>query len=687
MRLLQSGLIQAEDLARKYQKELHANEIILLAYYIAAINIEETYHDLSQRDYEPFQGIVLTDTFQLAEGNFLENAMSPENGERAKRQKLNDIRVIIGNPPYSAKQNNENDGNRNLKYEQLDNRIRDTYAEHSTGVNKTSLYDSYVRAIRWASDRIKDKGMVCYVTNGSFFDANNMDGLRKSLADEFSRIYCFNLRGNALTSGEQRKKEKGNVFGEGTRTPVAITLLIKNPEHKSVCELFYHDIGDYLSQKEKLEIITQFKSINGISWQKLMPNESHDWINQRNEEFECFTSIGSKKNKSEKTIFDNYSQGVVTARDAWSYNFSKSSLVSNMTMMIDFYNSQVAEYHELYGDKQKSERPDVETFIDTNAKKISWSVNVKMDLARNKKAHFQLNHIVRSMYRPYCQQYLYFDRQFIERTLQFPKIFPNEKLDNQVIYVTGIGETINSFSALMINVIPNLQLHSVGQGFPLYTYEKIEIEESGLFDTPAESGYRKKENITDSVLSEFRTQYADVKISKEDIFYYVYGVLHSPEYKTRFASDLKKMLPRIPYTKDFWAFSQAGRDLAALHLNYETIEPYALIEETNGAADFTVEKMKFPSKADKSKIIYNAHVTLSGIPLEAYDYVVNGKSALEWIMERYAVTIDKDSGIKNNPNDWSDNPRYILDLVKRIVRVSVESVGIVKGLPDLEEVK
>ena len=269
---------------------------------------------------------------------------------------------------------------------------------------------------------------------------------------------------------------------------------------------------------------------------------------------------------------------------------------------------------------------------------------------------------------------------------QIPKILPNDTLKNLIISVTGIGAS-KGFSALIADTIPNLHLHDTGQGFPLYTYEKIEIEESGLFDTPAESGYRKKENITDAMLSEFRTQYADVKISKEDIFYYVYGVLHSPEYKTRFASDLKKMLPRIPYAKDFWAFSQAGRDLAALHLNYETIEPYPLTEEISGSVNFTVEKMKFPSRVDKSKIIYNGTVTLSGIPLEAYEYVVNGKSAIEWIMERYAVTVDKDSGIKNNPNDWSENPRYILDLVKRIVAVSVGSVEIVKGLPKLEEKK
>jgi predicted helicase len=695
VRLLQSGLIQAEDLARKYQKELHANEIILLAYYIAAINIEETYHDLSQRDYEPFQGIVLTDTFQLAEGNFLENAMSPENGERAKRQKLNDIRVIIGNPPYSAKQASENDGNQNLKYEQLDKRIDNTYARNSKARLKSSLFDSYVRGIRWASDRIKEKGMVCYVTNGSFVDGSNMDGLRACLTNEFSKIYCFNLRGlrGQKTSGEKAKQEGGQIFGLSCSTTVTITLLIKNPKHSGVCELFYHDIGDYLDRKQKLEIISNFKSINGIAWQKLTPNDSHDWINQRNVEFENFVSIGNKDNEiTEKTIFNNYSQGVLTARDTWIYNFTKEDLTKNICGMIEFYNSQVMDYHNLPSDK----RPDVEKFIDTDAQKISWSANVKNDLKRNKQATFQKSSIVRSMYRPFCKQWLYFDRQFNERVYQMPKIFPHDiPVNNLVICVTGIG-VIKTFSTIITNVIPNLCVQGAGtpgQCFPLYTYEKIEIEETPLgkmAGLKAESGYRKKENITDAMLSEFRTQYADVKISKEDIFYYVYGVLHSPEYKTRFASDLKKMLPRIPFAKDFWAFSVAGRDLAALHLNYETCEPYALQEFSNLDPDYTVQKMQFAKAGkvvDKSVIIYNSQITLSGIPLEAYEYEICDKSAIEWIMERYAVTVDKDSGIKNNPNDWSDDPRYILDLVKRIVAVSVGSVEIVKGLPELEEVK
>jgi predicted helicase len=693
VRLLQSGLIKPDDLARKYTHELHANEIILLAYYIAAINIEETYHDILKTEYQPFQGIVLTDTFQLAEGqNALDIATLPENSERANKQQGNDIRVIIGNPPYSTGQTSENDNNQNQKYDKLDGDIRRSYVKHSTGVNKNSLYDSYIRAVRWASDRIKDKGMVCYVSNGSFIDSNAMDGLRHSLTDEFSRIYCFNLRGNARTSGEQRRMEKGNVFGEGTRTPIAITLLIKNPEHQGACELFYHDIGDYLDRDEKLKVIRDFKSINGISWQKLTPNDSHDWINQRNEEFENFVSMGNKdSNNTEKTIFDNYSCGIQTNRDNWVYNFSKVNLTVNVSDMINFYNLQVKNYQVLCGDKARNQRPDLEKIVSNDPNKISWSSSLKNFLERFLVIDYRESSIVQSMYRPYQKEWLYFDSCLNHRIYQMPKIFPNDAVKNLVISVTGIGAS-KGFSALITDSIPNLHLHDTGQAFPLYTYEKIEIEASPLFDTPAENHYRKKDNITDTLLQDFKTHY-DPKISKQDIFYYVYGVLHSPEYKQRFASDLKKMLPRIPFVQDFWAFSQAGRDLAHWHINYETIAPYELKEtvpllETDDL--YRVQKMTFAKKGkevDKSVIHYNSQITLSGIPPETYEYIVNGKPALEWIMERYAITTDKDSGITNNPNDWSENPRYILDLVKRIVRVSVETVQIVKSLPALNEQK
>jgi predicted helicase len=687
VRLLQSGLIKPEDLQRKFTQELHANEIVLLAYYIAAINIEETYHYLTGNQYQSFNGIVLTDTFQMFEneGYFLEKIF-PENNQRVINQKSRDITVIIGNPPYSAGQNSQNDNNQNLKYDKLDQQIEDTYVKYSSATLRNSLYDSYIRGFRWASERIKDKGIVCFVSNGSFIDNNAMDGFRKCLVDEFTSIYCFNLRGNARTSGEQRRKEKGNVFGEGTRTTIAIIVLIKNPDKKPSKQVNYYDIGDYLTREQKLSIIQNFADISTIEWEEITPNDNHDWINQRNDIFESFISLGDKKDKSSKTIFDVYSPGIVTSRDAWSYNFSAQVLEDNMSRMINFYNQQVEEFKVL------KDKTTVDSFINSDPKKISWSRGLKQKL--QKFTTYKLEDCLRiSCYRPYTKEYLYFSNYFIEAIGKSQLFFPNQELENLVISITGKGED-KEFSALICNVITDYKLIYNTQCFPLYTYEKQEIDESkpSIPGMEISGEYVKKENIPDTILTEFKKIYKDKTISKEDIFYYIYGVLHSPEYKQRFAADLKKMLPRIPYCEDFWAFSKAGKELAYWHLNYETIEPYELKEGKKeiylDEEDYRVEKMVFGKNKngiDKTTIIYNSKLTLSQIPLETYEYIVNGKSALEWIMERYKFTRDKDSGITNDPNDWSEDPRYIVDLVKRIVRVSLETVKIVKSLPKLKE--
>jgi predicted helicase len=696
VRLLQSGLIQKSELLRKYQQELHANEIVLLAYYIAAINIEESFHGISGGEYQPFNGIILTDTFQLTEnaGTF-GDVMFPENNKRAAAQNQFDIRVVVGNPPYSVGQDNANDANQNLKYPNLDKRIENTYAKFSTATNKNSLYDSYIRAIRWASDRVKDKGIVCYVTNGSFIDGNAADGLRKCLTDEFSAIYCFNLRGNQRTSGELSRREGGKVFGSGSRTPVAITLLVKNPEKAGqLCKLFYQDIGDYLSREDKLNIVAKFQSAQAIPWEPLTPNSSHDWINQRNPEFATFTPLGDKTEAKDNVLFDLYSRGIATSRDAWTYNFSKHRVANNMERMVEFYNHEAERYTaESVG---KSQPPKLETIINNDPSKISWSRGLKQDAERGKSHSFDERCIVSSVYRPFTRQWVYFSRQFNDMVYLMPQLFPTPAHPNLAISVTGVGAS-KTFSALITDAIPNLHLHDTGQCFPLYLYEKPKAKpkgQSALFDGNTDSEYRRKDAITDAALKSFRTHYGDPAISKEDIFCYVYGVLHSPEYKRRFASDLKKMLPRIPMTPDFHAFSSAGRELAKWHLDYESVEPYPL-QEASDRFDFDQKdqyricKMTFgkkDGKPDKSVIVYNSHIALTAIPLEAYEYVVNGKPALEWIMERYQLTRDPDSQIANDPNDYSDDPAYILNLVKRIVRVSLETVRIVNNLPALNTV-
>jgi len=695
VRLLQSGLIKDEDLRRKYMHELHANEIVLLAYYIAAINIEETFHYRAGGHYEPFSGIVLTDTFQMAENATELDTVFPENNRRAAHQRSKEIRIIIGNPPYSAGQTSANDANQNQDYPKLNSRIRSTYAEYSTGTNKNSLYDSYIQAFRWASDRIGKQGIVCYVSNGAFIDSNAADGFRKSLADEFSAIYCFNLRGNQRTSGELSRKEGGKIFGSGSRTPIAITLLVKNPEHAGPCEIHYHDIGDYLSREKKLDIISSFGSMGDVPCVRLEPNEHHDWINQRNPTFQNFMPIETSAAGNVCGIFTLNSRGLETARDAWVYSFSKDAVADNVERMISFYNELQKPYLKLCNTRKVTDSREAWTlaqpFIDYDEHKIKWSASLLADFVRREAIEFKSSRIRIGTYRPYCREFVYFDDHMNHRTGKMSALLPVEDTPNLLISLTGMGSS-KPFSAIVTDSIPNLHLHDTGQCFPLHYYDESNAGQPDLLADDSVPGYTRKEAITDAALMKFREKYGKA-VTKEDIFFYVYGILHSPEYKQRFASDLKKMLPRIPFAGDFRAFSNAGRELATWHLDYETIEPYPVTETAEPSPlppkeYYRVAKMTFGKngkKEDRTVIQYNARIKLSGIPLDAYDYIVNGKSALDWIMERYQVTTDKDSGIVNDPNDWSEDPRYIVDLVKRIVRVSLETVRIVNALPPLKE--
>lgn len=700
VRLIQSGLITPEALERKYGAELHANELVLLAYYIATVNIETAYHGVTG-SYRPFDGMILVDTFQMTEdGDLVDRVVLPENNERAERQLAQPIQVIVGNPPYSAQQDSENDDNKNLNYPTLDAKIRGTYAAKSNSKLAKNLYDCYIRAIRWASDRIENRGVVAYVTNGSFVEANNMDGLRLTLEDEFSHLYVFNLRGDQRSSGEKSRREGGKIFGSGSRTPVAITIMVKEPAHAGPCQMHYHDIGDYLSREEKLAIIEDFTSLDSISWRRLRPNAEGDWVNQRDPAFDKFMPLGDKDDPSAESLFDFYSYGVVTNRDQWVYDSSVQGLRSKTQALIDAYNEETTRYEKACAGKSKDDRPNIEEVVSTDARRISWTRALKADATRFKRHVYDEASIVAAAYRPFNKQWMYFNRRFNEMVNRVPAMFPTPRHGNIVISSTGVADR-KGYSALVTDHVPNMHLTDTGQCFPLYWYERVDEADgqpqSEMFadaTQPDADGYIRRDAISDWALGEYRNRYADDSITKEDIFWYVYGILHSPEYKDRFASDLKKMVPRIPYVADFRPFSNAGRELGQWHLGYETVEPYPLTEDCSRlvmeAADWRVHKMVFGKRGgekDKSVIVFNPHVTLRGIPLEAYDYVVNGKSALEWVMERYAVTIHKESGIRNDPNDWSDDPRYIVDLVKRIVRVSLETVQIVSGLPPLNELE
>ena len=703
-RLLQSGLITREALEHKYGREIHANEIVLMAYYIASVNIENVFHDLMgpDKEYQPFEGICLTDTFQLGEDLEHDNEsraaleeVFPQNSQRVKKQRNKPITVIVGNPPYSIGQKSANDNAQNESYPTLESRIEHTYVAQSEAALNKSAYDSYIKAFRWASDRLNDEkgGIIGFVTNGAWLDANGLDGMRKCLAREFSAIYVFNLRGNQRTSGELSRKEGGKIFGSGSRTPIAITILVKKPKASDdAARIYYHDIGDYLSREEKLRIIRNMGDISNplMQWVSITPNEHGDWLNKRSEQFKLYTPLEPEKKfkKGNKSFFVSYSLGTATNRDTWVYNFSLTRLQENIKKTILHYNEQ-----RLLLTKGEIQEPI------KDSTKGTWTRDWLNQVKKNKPFVENKNEYRVALYRPFMRVNSYFDDDLNQERYQLPRLFPTTQHKNVIICVSGVGSS-KDFSTLITDCIPDLQLQFNGQCFPLYWYDDSTADIADLFSTPQSDAdrYVRRDGVTDWILSTARKQYGS-RVTKEDIFYYVYGILHAPDYRTAFAADLKKSLPRLPLVEspdDFWAFSRAGRSLAELHLGYEHVEPYAGCHTVNSttsdddAINYRVDKMRFgkldSKTADKRVIHYNAGITIENIPLEAYNYVVNGKSAIEWVMERYAVKTDSASQITNDPNDWGrehDDPKYIYNLLLRIITVSLETMKIVRSLPKL----
>ena len=698
-RIIQSGLIEHKDLQRKYEKELHANEIVLLAYYIASVNIENAYHDVMGQDaetYTPFNGICLTDTFQLYEeqDNDVEQLkfsdVFEQNSERVIAQSKIPVQVIVGNPPYSIGQKSQNDNAANDTYPKLEKRISETYSKYSSAKMQKGLYDSYIKAFRWASDRLDNKvgGVIGFVTNAGWLDSTAMDGMRKCFEEEFSNIYVYNLRGNARTSGELRRKEKDNVFGQGSRAPIAVTVLVKNPKAKNKkANIYYREVDDYLTREDKLAAVVKTKSATDAKFiQKVLkPDTNGDWLNQRSDIFSNMIPIEPTKKFSSKEncFFETCSMGIVTSRDYWTYSFSKEKLIDNVTKSINFYNQS----QEKVGGQKHPE-------VNYDKKSFSWSRATINCLKRNIRFNIDDVTFTLSAYRPFsCTNFAYY-KHLNEMQYQMKSIFPNNSLKNFLICISG-ASTKNGLACLMANTI--FDFHFVGdtQCFPLYWYEEKKKEANiGLFDQLNEDNgpeYIRHDGITDYILKAARDKYKTNAITKEDIFYYVYGLLHSQDYRTQFAADLKKMLPRLPLVDtaaDFKAFMNAGRALADLHLNYENRPaPVGVTVDGDNGSNYHVTKMKFPSKDNTSEIIYNSQITIKNIPPEAYEYVVNGRTAIGWIIERYQIKTDKDSGIVNDPNDWAiehGKPRYILDLLLSIITVSVETMKIVKGLPKLK---
>jgi predicted helicase len=669
--------INKVDLEQKYHNELHCNEVMLLPYYIASMNIEHEYFDAT-KEYQPFPGICFVDTFELAEKEQL-LLFNEENTKRVQRQQENPIFVIIGNPPYNVGQINENDNNKNRKYEVMDKRIKDTYARESNASNKNALSDVYIKAIRWATDRLgeQEEGIVAFVTNNSFVQNIAFDGLRKCLSDDFAKIYILDLGGNV----RQNPKLSGtthNVFG--IQVGVSINILVrKKRETPASATVYYSRMDEFWRKTQKYQQLDIYKNVANVQWQQLQINSKDLWITEGlRPEFDHFLPLGTKETKRrnhlevENVVFKTYSSGVKTNRDAWVYNFSYEMLCHNVKNTADTYNLEVARLLRL----KKSERDKVNigNFVTYDDQKISWSRDLKLDLTHGHFAKFESEKVRTSLYRPFTKSKLFFDRVLNEEVYVFPAIFPTiaTETENRVICVSDKGHKA-PFTAIMTNVIPEVHICAAdaSQAFPFYCYN--------------EDGSNRRENITDWALNQFRQQFNRPDISKWDIFYYIYGVLHHPNYRENYAANLKRELPRVPYCQPFHKIAAIGRQLAELHINYEKQPAYQLkrVENRNVPLSFKVKKMRL--NRDKTELIYNDSLTLTDIPVEVYDYKLGSRSALEWIIEQYQVTIDKRSGIVNDPNREAE-PHYILDLVGQVITVSLETRKLVKELQMLVDI-
>lgn len=711
VQLLRSGLIDKDKLLYKYTNEIHANEIVLLAYYIAAVNIEETFHYLTEsEEYVPFEGIVLTDTFAMSENVNTDDSgkavsvntmIFKKNSDRAEKQLKTPITVIIGNPPYSIGQKSVNDNNQNVSYPNLDQSIANTYVAKSKATLTKGVYDSYIKAFKWATNRVGDNGIIGFVSNGAFLDSVALDGFRECLLEDFNSVYVFNLRGNQRTSGELSRREGGKIFGSGSRTPVAITILVKKKGVKKDRFVRYYDIGDYLSREKKLAIIKEFGDYTAIPWKIITPNENNDWIGQRNSNFMNFIALGDKKKKeNDFTFFSaNIASGIVTSRDSWVYSFSSERVISNVSKMIAFYNSELERcLSEITNGAVSLGGESEATFLlnarNTDKDKISWSDRLnsrftsKVTLNDTKETRIVT-------YRPFCKRFLGYNKDVIERPSRWDSIYPMDNSKNLVMCVSGTGSK-KGFSVLITDTIQDFQLLFNSQCFPLYFYDKIENKNADnqmtLFDDPADVPkvqYKQRYTISDASLKKFRDMYGS-KVTKEDIFYYIYAVLQSKAYIEAYGDNLSKEMPRIPMLDKFPEYVRIGRELADLHINYErVVNPDDLgLDIQIEQEDYTVTKMAFKKtgkEVHKDTIIYNNYITISNIPERAYDYVVNGKSAIKWLLERYAVTIDKASGIKDDPNDYAGS-KYIFDLLISVISVSLKTLDLIDSMPEYKEI-
>ncbi len=650
--------ISVDRLEAKYRDETHASEISILPYYIAALNIENAYRERTGR-YREFENICWMDTFESGTKSHekMTEYLGYDNVRRITRQQKSRINVIVGNPPYSARQSSYSEENPNVSYDEIDGRIKNTYARESKAALVNSLYDSYIRAFRWASDRIAGSGIVAFVTNGGFLRSDAGAGIRACLHREFTDVWCFDLRGNQRTKGDMSRREGGKIFGSGSRAPVAITILVRNPKAKEH-SIRYKDIGDYLSREEKLKFIAEAGSIQGIpDWEEITPNRHHDWVGQRgaaDDAFEGYMPMGSKtaKSGSGSALFKKYSSGINTSRDAWLYNSSKKELAKNMKRHIDYCNSQDLNNPRI------------------DPKLGKWTEELSDSLARlGAKPKFEKRRVRASLYRPFFKQHVYFEEKaFIVRPGLIPSFFPNAASENLVI---GIPYRFTGrFSTLIIGAIPDRQFLNNGQYFPLYTYDN--------------SGNRR-DNIMSWAVRAFQEHYGDSHIDRVDIFYYVYGLLHHPAYRSKYQQSLTRELPHIPLAPDFPAFSKAGKRLADVHLNYESGPRNDLGEPLkpvpNAPRRIAFGRKRNPgrgSRSDYSALFVDDVRIYDNLPPTEYE--INGRTPVQWFVDRYKFSTHKESGITNYPlEDVAGN--QVREIIERLVYVGVESDRIISQLP------
>ncbi|GAA8087590.1 hypothetical protein HpNP74_23150 [Helicobacter pylori] len=675
----ENALISDEALKEKFQKGLFAFDIVLLSYYIALINITQAAQNRDS-SLKNFKNIALTDSLDyLEEKN--DKGVFPLFADLKENQEIKDtlanqkIRVIIGNPPYSAGQKSQNDNNQNLKYPKLEKWVYEAYGKNSTAKVGATTRDTLIQSIRMASDLLKDKGVLGFVVNGSFIDSKSADGFRKRVAQDFSHLYALNLRGNQRTSGEVSRKEGGKIFDSGSRATVAIIFFVKDKDAPNKT-IFYYEVEDYLKREAKLHLLAGFENLESVPFKEIVPNHKGDWINQRNDDFEKLIPL--KRDKKNDSIFDINSGGVVSCRDPWVYNFSQKTLKQSVQNCIDTYNADLKRFNERFREAFKQRTKGVKSGdlykhlnsqeITTDKTKIAWVQNLKTQLIKGKKLDdFSQEKISVSLYRPFNKQYFYYERELAWSFFSMKKIFPDKSARNVVINTSSMAS--RNFSCLIANEITDSQTMANNQAYPLYYYDDLGNRYNAI------SGY---------ALNLFRRHYKDDSIVEEEIFYYIYAIFHHKGYLEKYKNSLAKEAPRIALSEDFKELSVLGKELAKLHLNYESGEmhdsvKHNLLENAGMEGYYDVIQMKKDKKGDR--IQYNHHITITQIPKKAFDYVVNGKSAIDWVIERYSITTDKDSLIENNPNDYAGG-QYIFELLCRVITLSVKSVDLIEKISE-----